>query len=124
MGRPKMGSACGTAGSGAPRAYHQSANVGQSDIMPAPVIRAMMSDATIAMARSTGPTGTVTARPLMIMTRPEPSSPKVVGFSARNAPYNAANVAPVNTAKSVASMFSVLQNTSAYPSDPNQSAST
>src|ERR671931_2598727 len=119
-----MGSAaCAATASGARRAYHQSANVDQSDIMPAPVIRAMMSDTTMAIARSTGPTGTVTGRPLMTMTPPEPSSPNVVGFSARNAPYNAAKVAAVNTANSVVSMFNVLQNTSAYPSDPNQSAS-
>ena len=92
--------------------------------MLAPVTSAMTSDTRIAMARSTGPTGTVMGRPLMKMTPPEPSSPKVVGFSARNAPYNAANVVPVNTANNMASMFSVVQNTSAYPSDPNQSAST
>ncbi len=92
--------------------------------MPAPVPKAMMSDRTSAMARSTGPTGTVTGRPLMIMTGPEPSSPNVAGFRARNAPYNTVNVAPVNRASNVAWMFSVVQNTSAYPSEPNQSAST
>ena len=81
-----MGSAWGAPESGAPRAYHQSANVGQSDIIPAPVTSAMMTDTAMAMARSTGPTGTVTGRPLMKMTPPEPSSPNVAGFSARNAP--------------------------------------
>ena len=92
--------------------------------MPAPVTTAMMNDTTMAMARSTGPTGTVTGRPLMTMTPPEPNSPNVVGFRARNAPYNTANVAPVNPANSAAWRFSVVQNTSPYPSDPNQSAST
>src|SRR5262245_45499413 len=120
-----MGSAaCGAAESDAPRAYHQSANVGQFDIMRTPVNTAMMSDTTNAMTRSAGPTGTVTGRPLMKMTPPEPGAPNVAGFSARNAPYNTANVAAVNTANSAAWMFSVVQNTSAYPSDPNQSAST
>src|SRR5580704_13469984 len=56
-GLPKMGSATGPAACGA---YQNSASVGQSEDMDAPLIPAMMIEATMPTMRSTGSTEKLT----------------------------------------------------------------
>ena len=93
--------------------YHQSAMVGQSDDSPAAAPRAMTADANDASKESTGPIGSVTGRPLMMMLLPN-RSPKPGGFSPWNAPMRTANVAIPAAAKTVPWIFSVFQKTSRY----------
>ena len=105
------------------RPYHQSAMVDQSDDSPTATPKAMIADTAEAARDSTGPIGSVTGRPLMMM-RPAFNSPKPGGFNQLNAPMRTANVATPAAVKTAPWMFSVFQNTSRYPSAPNHNAST
>jgi len=79
-------------------------------IIPAPVAKAISSEATIAISRSTGSTGSLIGCPLIRIGKPV-SSPRRGGFNATNDPYRMTNVASVNVLKTVACRFSVFQKT-------------
>src|SRR6516164_9287297 len=104
-------------------AYHQRASVGQSAANPAAVATAIRSEAASAIRLSTGSTGSLIGCPLM-RSGTLFSSPSPAGLSARNEPYNAANVASANSDNTSPWRLRVFQNTPPYPSESNQRAST
>ena len=91
--------------------------------MPAPVTKAIASEPPSAMSRSTGSTGSLIGWPLIRIGTPV-SSPSRGGLSATYAPYSTRNVTAAKTENTAACTFSVVQNTSTYPSESNHSDST
>src|SRR5262249_5301269 len=104
-------------------AFHHSASVGQSDMNPAPVAKAIRRDAAIAMRFRTGSTGSRIGWPL-ISSGKIVSSPSAGGVRAANGPRSPGRVASAKLEKTLACRLRVFQKTSPYPSEPNQSAST
>ena len=105
-------------------AYQKSASVGHSADIAPPVAAAMTSETPRAMRRNTPSTGSFNGCPPMTIVWPLGKSGRCARFKARNDPYKTRNVTAVNAAKIPHCRPSFFQNTSAYPSDANQSTST
>ena len=92
-------------------------------MIAAPVAAAITNEPPSATRRMTGSTGSFIGWPLIRIGSPA-SSPSLGGFSARNAPYRIRNVATAKKVNVWPWSRRLVQNTSATPSDSNQSAST
>ncbi len=118
-GLPKIGSTAPDAAG----ACQYTAKSCQSAIIAVPVPAATTNAPAAAISRNTGSTGSLIGCPLMRIGRPA-SSPSRAGFNNRYDPYRTRKVTRKKPVKISARRLSVFQKTSAYPSDPNQSAST
>src|ERR1700733_5784078 len=95
-GLPKIGSTTLPVARGA---YQKSASVGHSDIMPAPVTRAMISDPTKASKRNAGSAGRLTGCPPKKIVWLLGKAGRCARFRAANDAYRTKKVAAAKSAK-------------------------